>query len=137
MRIVVKFSTNPGKTFVQLPICEFFSTSLQPQAPTIAPEYRQLNIEALMALAAFSEKNPDLKVEEYMVLNVIIGHAVRLAWLDPNLPKPLVTGESDLRSEFYAVHKAQAWSNFYETAPTVCGGYMIRSLQFLSQLAVN
>jgi phosphorylase kinase alpha/beta subunit len=102
-----------------------------------APEYRQLNIEALMALAAFSEKNPDLKVEEYMVLDVIIGHAVRLAWLDPNLPKPLVTGEPDLRAEFYAVHKAQAWSNFYETAPTVCAGYMIRSLQFLSQLSVN
>jgi phosphorylase kinase alpha/beta subunit len=102
-----------------------------------APEYRQLNIEALIALAAFSEKNPELKVEEYIVLDVIIGHAVRLAWLDPNLPKPLVVGQPDLRSEFYAVHKAQAWSNFYETAPVVCAGYLIRSLQFLSQLAVN
>jgi phosphorylase kinase alpha/beta subunit len=102
-----------------------------------APEYRQLNIEALMALAAFSEKNPELRVEEYLVLDVIVGHAVRLAWLDPSLPKPLVAGEPDLRSEFYAVHKAQAWSNFYETAPAVCGGYLIRSLQFLSQLATS
>jgi phosphorylase kinase alpha/beta subunit len=101
-----------------------------------APEYRQLNIEALMALAAFSEKNPDLQVEEYIVLDVIIGHAVRLAWLDPNLPKPLVMGQPDLRPEFYAVHKAQAWSNFYETSPPVCAGYLIRTLQFLSQLAI-
>jgi phosphorylase kinase alpha/beta subunit len=102
-----------------------------------APEYRQLNIEALVALAAFSEQNPDLRVAEYMVLDVIIGHAVRLAWLDPQLPKPLLSGQPDFRPEAYAAHKAQAWSNFYETSPAVCAGYFIRSLQFLSQLVTT
>jgi phosphorylase kinase alpha/beta subunit len=101
-----------------------------------APEYRQLNIEALMALAALSEQNPDLRIAEYVVMDVLIGHAVRLAWLDPDLPKPLASGKLDLREAVYAQHKAQAWSNFYETSPQICASYIVKSLQFLSQLAV-
>jgi phosphorylase kinase alpha/beta subunit len=102
-----------------------------------APEYRQLNIEALMALAAFSERNPQLRVAEYIVLDVLIGHAVRLAWLDPQLPKPLtaILSSQDLRPADYARHKVQAWNNFYATSPLVCAEYVVKSLQFLSQLA--
>jgi phosphorylase kinase alpha/beta subunit len=102
-----------------------------------APEYRQLNIEALMALAALSEQNPNLRVAEYVVLDVLIGHAVRLAWLDPELPKPLASGKLDLRDVVYAQYKAQAWSNFYETSPQICAKYIFRSLKFLSQLAIS
>jgi phosphorylase kinase alpha/beta subunit len=100
-----------------------------------APEYRQMNIEALMALAALSEQNLDLRVAEYIVLDVLIGHAVRLAWLDPDLPKPLASGKLDLREAVYAQYKAQAWSNFYETSPQICASYIVKSLQFLSQLS--
>ncbi len=102
-----------------------------------APEYRQVNIEALMALAALSEQNPNLRVAEYIVLDVLIGHAVRLAWLDPDLPKPLATGKLDLREAVYAQYKAQAWSNFYETSPQICASYIVKSLQFLSQLSMG
>jgi phosphorylase kinase alpha/beta subunit len=102
-----------------------------------APEYRQMNIEALMALAALSEQNPNLRVAEYIVLDVLIGHAVRLAWLDPDLPKPLATGKLDLREAVYAQYKAQAWSNFYETSPQICASYIVKSLQFLSQLGLG
>jgi phosphorylase kinase alpha/beta subunit len=101
-----------------------------------APEYRQVNIEALMALAMLSEQNPNLQIAEYIVLDVLIGHAVRLAWLDPDLPKPLASGKLDLREAVYAQYKAQAWSNFYETSPQICASYIVKSLQFLSQLAV-
>jgi phosphorylase kinase alpha/beta subunit len=103
-----------------------------------APEYRQLNIEALMALAAFSEQNPQLRVADYIVLDVLIGHAVRLAWLDPNLPKPLIENPQtiDLRPIAYPQFKAQAWNNFYASSPQVCAVYIVKSLQFLSQLAV-
>ncbi len=102
-----------------------------------APEYRQLNIEALMALAAFSEQNPQLRVAEYIVLDVLIGHAVRLAWLDPHLPKPLIDKwqESDGRATDYDKHKAQAWQNFYASSPHVVAASVVKSLQFLSQLA--
>jgi phosphorylase kinase alpha/beta subunit len=103
-----------------------------------APEYRQLNIEALMALAALSERNPDLDIAEYIVLDVLIGHAVRLAWLDVDLPK--VTALTLDRTAFdptnYDLYKSAAWSAFYQTSPYICANYIVRSLQFLSQLAV-
>jgi phosphorylase kinase alpha/beta subunit len=102
-----------------------------------APEYRQLNIEALMALAALSEQNPNLRVAEYIVLDVLIGHAVRLAWLDPELTKPLTNGKLDLRETVYAQYKAQAWSNFYETSPQICANYILKSMRFLSQLGMG
>ncbi len=104
----------------------------------VAPEYRQLNIEALMALAALSERNPDLNIEEYIVLDVLIGHAVRLAWLDVELPKA-TTPQLDLAaftSANYDGYKSFAWSAFYQCSPYICANYIVKSLQFLSQLAV-
>jgi phosphorylase kinase alpha/beta subunit len=102
-----------------------------------APEYRHLNIESLMSLAAFSEQNPQLRVAEYIALDVLIGHAVRLAWLDPNLPKPLMETFrlQDLNPADYSQHKVQAWKNFYASSPTIVAEYVVKSLQFLSQLA--
>jgi phosphorylase kinase alpha/beta subunit len=102
-----------------------------------APEYRQLNIEALVALSALSERNPDLNVEEYIVLDVLIGHAVRLAWLDRDVVKQ---GVEDLESaafspENYDKYKSRAWANFYQTSPAICASCIVKSLQFLSQLA--
>jgi phosphorylase kinase alpha/beta subunit len=103
----------------------------------VAPEYRQLNIEALMALAALSERNPDLDIEEYIVLDVLIGHAVRLAWLDVDLPKHTTT-QLD-RAAFiptnYEHYKSFAWSAFYQSPPQICANYIVKSLQFLSQIA--
>ena len=45
-----------------------------------APEYRQLSIEALLALCAISRANPALRVGEPLVLDVLLGLAVRQAW---------------------------------------------------------
>ena len=105
----------------------------------VAPEYRQLNIEALMALAALSEHNPDLKIEEYIVLDVLIGHAVRLAWLDVNLPKLKATqlDPTAFDPANYDRYKSSAWSAFYQSSPYICASYLVKSLQFLSQLADN
>jgi phosphorylase kinase alpha/beta subunit len=103
----------------------------------VAPEYRQLNIEALIALAALSERNPELDIAEYIVLDVLIGHAVRLAWLDIDLPK--VTAIPLDRTAFapanYDEYKSFAWSAFYQSSPYICANYIVKSLQFLSQLA--
>lgn len=89
-----------------------------------APEYRQVNVEALMELAAITERNPDLRIEEYIVLDVLIGHAVRLAWLD-KFPH---------QATAYDEHKATAWRSFYQSSPYVCATYVAKALQFLSQL---
>jgi phosphorylase kinase alpha/beta subunit len=90
-----------------------------------APEYRQVNVEALMQLAAIADNNPELQIEEYLVLDVLIGHAVRLAWLDRH-PE---------HRENYSQHKAAAWRSFYETSPYDCANYVARALRFLSGLA--
>ncbi|MBW4421035.1 MAG: glycoside hydrolase family 15 protein [Myxacorys californica WJT36-NPBG1] len=89
-----------------------------------APEYRQVNVEALMELAAISAQNPDFKVEEYIVMDVLVGHAVRLAWLENH------ADHADRYDEF----KGSAWRSFYETSPYDCARYVAKALQFLTQL---
>ena len=89
-----------------------------------APEYRQVNVEALMELAAITECNPDLKIEEYIVLDVLVGHAVRLAWLHKH-------PDQEAR---YDEAKALAWRSFYESSPYDCANSVAKALQFLTQL---
>lgn len=89
-----------------------------------APEYRQMNIETLMELAAIAERNPNLRIEEYIVLDVLIGHAVRLAWLEHH---------PDHRDR-YDEHKGSAWRAFYESSPYDCASYVAKALQFLTEL---
>jgi len=89
-----------------------------------APEYRQVNVEAMMELATIAKRNPDFKVEESIVLDVLIGHAVRLAWLDkyPDL------------FDRYDEHKGSAWRSFYESSPYDCASYIAKAMRFLTQL---
>jgi phosphorylase kinase alpha/beta subunit len=89
-----------------------------------APEYRQVNIEALMELAAILERNPELQIEEYIVLDVLIGHAVRLGWLE-RFPE---------KADRYDEYKASAWRAFYNTSPTECGGHILKAFRFLTQV---
>jgi phosphorylase kinase alpha/beta subunit len=89
----------------------------------VAPEYRQTNIEALMELSAIAERNPDLRIEDYIVLDVLIGHAVRLAFLDKFPDK----------SDRYDEYKAAAWRSFYETSPYTCASFVVKAFRFLTQ----
>jgi len=89
-----------------------------------APTYRQANIEALMELGAILESNPELQIEEYIVLDVLIGHAVRLAWLE-RFPE---------QADYYDEYKAAAWRAFYDTSPTECVGHIVKAFQFLTQV---
>jgi phosphorylase kinase alpha/beta subunit len=89
-----------------------------------APQYRQVNIEALMELAAIAKRNPDLQIEEYIVLDVLIGHAVRMAWLE-RFPE---------KAGRYDEYKAAAWRFFYDTSPTACASYVLKAFRFLTQV---
>lgn len=73
-----------------------------------APEYRQLSIEALMALSALARANPELRVAGDVVLDVLIGTAVYLNWRADN---PDVDGRQ------YNEHCADAWWEFYACPP--------------------
>ncbi len=70
-----------------------------------APDYRQLTIEALLALSEITRANPGLAIDEPLVLDVLIGRAVRLGW-----QKRGGTGS-------YNEHVAQAWASFYALPP--------------------
>jgi phosphorylase kinase alpha/beta subunit len=86
-----------------------------------APEYRHLNLEALTVLSSFTEQNPTLRIEDYLVMDVLIGHAVRLAFVE-RYPD---------QEAGYSEHKATAWSLFYELPPVTTSDCMIRALRYL------
>jgi phosphorylase kinase alpha/beta subunit len=77
-----------------------------------------------MELGAILESNPELQIEEYIVLDVLIGHAVRLAWLE-RFPE---------RADYYDQYKAAAWRAFYDTSPAECAGHIVNAFQFLTQV---
>ena len=88
-----------------------------------APEYRRVCIETLMELAAIASNNPNLQIEAYIVLDVLIGHAVRLAWLENN----------PARGDRYDEDKASAWRSFYNTSPRECASYILKAFRFLTE----
>ncbi|MEL6398540.1 MAG: glycoside hydrolase family 15 protein [Cyanobacteria bacterium J06607_6] len=90
-----------------------------------APEYRHLTVEALRELAAIFQGNPDLQFDDYISLDVLTGHAVRLAWVE---------GRDDRLGQ-YEAQKGAAWSAFYGRSPKTCALYTAKALQFLVELA--
>jgi phosphorylase kinase alpha/beta subunit len=70
-----------------------------------APEYRQLCIEALLALSEITRANPGLRIGEPIVLDVLIGIAVRLGWQQ----------RGDAAD--YNERVAQAWQDCYDSPP--------------------
>lgn len=86
-----------------------------------APEYRQVNVEALTVLADLTAQNPQLQVNDTIVLDVLIGHAVRLAYLSHYPAR-----ESD-----YSDFKAEAWNAFYALPPISTTDYLAQAFQYL------
>ena len=91
-----------------------------------APEYRQLSIEALVSLMAFFEANPTVRFEDHLALDVLIGHAVRLGWIETYPEAPPAS---------YGAHKAEAWDCFYRASPTRCRQLFVAALRELTAIA--
>lgn len=92
-----------------------------------AAEYRQLTIETLEALASFFEQNPSLKIDEAIVIDVTIGHAVNLAHID----------EYPDHQANYDEHKIQAWEQFYAQSPAHSTSFIISALNHLLTVRSN
>jgi phosphorylase kinase alpha/beta subunit len=86
-----------------------------------APEYRQLNIEALRVMASFFRQNPTLQLQDTLALDVLIGHAVRFCYVADN---------PDSESQ-YDAHKAAAWDAFYAAAPAKTSACLVGALRTL------
>ena len=89
-----------------------------------AAEYRQLNIECLRVLASFFRQNPNLMIEDACVLDALIGHAVRLAYLD----------QRPDREGAYNEYKAEAWAAFYASPPVRTSAFLVAALRRLLTL---
>lgn len=87
-----------------------------------APEYRQLVVEALLALSAMARANPALRIEGLLVLDVVIGTAVRLGWMQ---------GAERAARAAYREHVAQAWGDFYASAPHRVATLLMAAVGFL------
>jgi len=92
-----------------------------------APEYRQLSIEALTTLTEVVADNPALSISEPLVLDVLIGHAVRLAWLTDH------PGDRD----HYDERRSDAWQAFYRRPPSVVAVWVAAALEYLLRADVQ
>ena len=86
-----------------------------------APDYRHLTLETILALASFFEANPELKIQDYIVTDIIIGHAVRLHWLQ----------RYPAQEQIYSEKKAPAWKLFYQSNTDTVANAVIEALKFL------
>ncbi|MCL7744066.1 glycoside hydrolase family 15 protein [Guyparkeria hydrothermalis] len=86
-----------------------------------APEYRQLCIETLATLSEIAAGTPDLSIAEPLVLDVLTGHAVRLAWL----------AEHPEDADRYDERRADAWQAFYRLPPTAVAEWVTAALEYL------
>jgi phosphorylase kinase alpha/beta subunit len=82
------------------------------------PDYRQLNIEAIESLVRLFRQNPDLYVKDDLILDVLIGHAVRIAW-------------ENSHSGNYDEHRGQAWKAFYGLSPNQTDQAFIGAFMYL------
>ncbi|MEH6711956.1 MAG: glycosyl hydrolase family 15, partial [Paraglaciecola polaris] len=86
-----------------------------------APEYRQLTVETLSALGRFFEQNPSLQVDEALTIDVTIGHAVHLAYVELH-PERIAN---------YSEFKGQAWDSFYNRSPMETTFFIVSALRKL------
>ena len=88
---------------------------------TPAPDSRQLYYEALKVLMLVMQKNPQLRIRDTLFLDVIIGHAVRLAWEKAH-PE---------QATYYDQYRGKAWSEFYLSSPSTVANHVMQALIFL------
>ncbi|MDD2759991.1 MAG: glycosyl hydrolase family 15, partial [Methylomonas sp.] len=86
-----------------------------------APVYRQLSVEALFALASIVRNNPDLSIGDTLVIDILIGHAVRLCWLQ----------EHPEFHDRYEECVSLAWQAFYQLPPHALANGILDALVFL------
>lgn len=85
------------------------------------PVYRQLTVETIIAIASFFKQNVSLQIEDTLITDVIINHAVRIAWLQSH--------PEDVDS--YDDHASLAWQIFYQLPPHQVSNAVMDALIYL------
>ncbi len=86
-----------------------------------APIYRQLSVEALRTLAYVVRDNPEFYVDDTLVTDILIGHAVRISWLQkhPHF------------HDHYEECVSLAWQAFYQLPPHAVANGILDALIYL------
>ena len=87
-----------------------------------APVYRQLTVEALDTMATVFYDNPSIKIDDTLVSDIIIGHAVRLCWLELH---------PETKDDYYKEHVSLAWQAFYQLPPHQVANGILDALMYL------
>jgi phosphorylase kinase alpha/beta subunit len=88
---------------------------------TPSPDSLQLYKEALKVLMLVMSNNPELRIDDTLYLDVVIGHAVRLAW-EQRHPG---------QAPDYDQHRAKAWNALYLDPPSAVANHVMDALVFL------
>ena len=72
-----------------------------------APVYRQLTVETLKAIASIFRENVSLQIDDTLLTDTVISHAVRISWLQSH-------PES---KDNYEECESLAWQAFYRLPP--------------------
>ena len=83
------------------------------------PVYKKLNIELIETLIELFLANPKLYIQNDLILDVLIGHAVRISWMKENAEKE------------YDDYKGEAWSAFYKLSVQEVQENFIEAFSFL------
>lgn len=86
-----------------------------------APVYRQLTVEALKTIASIFRENLSLHIDDTLLTDIIIGHAVRISWLQSH-------PES---KENFEVSVSLAWQAFYQLPPHKVANSILDALNHL------
>ena len=86
-----------------------------------APVYRQLTVEALKAMATIFRENISLYIDDTLLTEVIIDHAVRINWLQLH-PE---------NKENYEKYAALAWQEFCQLPPHQAANRILDALMHL------
>lgn len=86
-----------------------------------SPDYRQLNIEVIESLSKLFKQSPELRIDSDLILDVIIGYAVRIGW---NKQHPDHDNYDEVR--------AHAWEAMYKSSPQQASEAFIEAFIYLS-----
>ena len=93
--------------------------------------YRQLSIEALLAVSSLCRANPRLRIDGMLVVDVLLGAAVRLNWVHAT------AANRDAADPFEAVDDvdevAAAWQLFYASEPHRVANFVTEAFARLLQ----
>ncbi len=86
-----------------------------------SPDHRQLTVEVLQALALIFQDNPDLYVDDTLVTETLIDHAVRICWLEQHRE----------RSDQYQQDQTLSLHAFFQLPPHAVANGIIDALNHL------